>query len=297
MKIVQISSGLGNQMFQYALYIYLKNEGFNSFIDSKTNYNLSKQHNGYELEKVFHIKPKEINEKMIKKYRLNKESLIDKLLKKIAINTTYYKEKREFIFDKTILKKKNEYLKGYWQSYKYIEPVENIIKEQFQFKIDDFLLNEVNKKTLSNILKTNSISVHVRRGDYYQGNNINKFGNITTLKYYEKAFKKISTLVENPHYFIFSDDIEWCKKNLKEKNIHYVDANKKENSFIDMYLMSKCDHNIIANSSFSWWGAFLNSHEEKIIIAPSKWLHGQLYEETEIVPNEWIKIDENGREI
>lgn len=297
MKIVQISSGLGNQMFQYALYLYLKNKEFNSYIDSKTNYNLGKQHNGYELEKVFRIKPKEIDEKTLKKYKLNKENLIDKALKKFAIKTNYYKEKKEFVFDKKILKKENEYLKGYWQSYKYIEPIEKIVKEQFQFKIDSFLLNKANKKTLSRILKTNSISVHVRRGDYYQSNNINKFGNITTLKYYEKAFEKISTLVENPHYYIFSDDIEWCKKNLKEKNMYFIDENRKENSFIDMYLMSKCDHNIIANSSFSWWGAYLNSNEEKIIIAPSKWLHGQLYSETEIVPDEWIKIDENGKEI
>lgn len=137
-----------------------------------------------------------------------------------------------------------------------------------------------------------AISVHVRRTDYVNSGRFN-----LTQGYYTRAMEYIAKIVENPHFYIFSDDINWVEKNMEFNYPHtFVKGNMEQDSYIDMWLMSQCKHNIIANSTFSWWGAWLNNNPEKIVIAPNVWgKESQSLEKTkqrlnEIIPVGWILI-------
>lgn len=156
-------------------------------------------------------------------------------------------------------------------------------------------MNEKNQKILEKITQTNSVSIHVRRGDYYNNESAFKIhGNITTKKYYENALEFIKEKVKNPVFFVFSDEFEWVKKNLyffsNYGEVHIIDWNKGFDSYIDLQLMSNCKHNIIANSSFSWWAAWLNKNKNKIVISPKKWVNNINENKIDIIPNNWIKI-------
>lgn len=151
-------------------------------------------------------------------------------------------------------------------------------------------LSGENKIISDEIRKTNSVSLHIRRGDYITSKITNKFHGTCCLGYYKKAMKLINKKVKNPKYFVFSDDIYWVKKNLEIKNAFYVDDNVGDKSYIDMQLMSMCKHNIIANSSFSWWAAWLNNNPNKIVIAPKKWFNDPGMDTTDLISEEWIRF-------
>ena len=177
------------------------------------------------------------------------------------------------------------YLAGYWQSEKYFSFIEEKIKAEFTFKIE---IDDINKKYLEEMNKVESISLHVRRGDYLSSPSLN----VCTEKYYENAITYFRERIENPIFFVFSNDIEWCRQNINGKDIKYINVNKGERSYNDMRLMSACKHNIIANSSFSWWGAWLNSNAQKIIVAPNKWINNSKnVSESDIIPEKWKKIE------
>ena len=129
-------------------------------------------------------------------------------------------------------------------------------------------MNEPNTQIFEKIEKTNTVSIHIRRGDYLKDKQRN---NICNVEYYKLAIEKIKTYIEHPSFFVFSDDINWCKENFQNEEFNFIDWNTGNNSFIDMQLMSNCKHNIIANSSFSWWAAWLNINSNKIIIGPMYW--------------------------
>ena len=139
------------------------------------------------------------------------------------------------------------------------------------------------------IHQTHSVSIHVRRGDYLSETNQKIYGRICTLDYYKKAIRYFEEKYEDVTFFVFSNDLEWAKENLEMKKSCFVDCNTEETAIYDMYLMSECRDNIIANSSFSWWGAWMNSHEEKEVIAPSKWLN--TVEVRDIWCEGWKKLD------
>ena len=154
---------------------------------------------------------------------------------------------------------------------KYFEGIENDIKKDFRFKNQ---LDNKNLEILNEIENSNSISIHIRRGDYMSPENYNMYGCIATPTYYKKAIKVIEEKVENPTFFVFSNDMDWVKKNIQiNSRVFYIDINSGNGSYKDMQLMSNCKHNIIANSSFSWWGAWLNENKNKIVIAPKKWIN------------------------
>ena len=141
---------------------------------------------------------------------------------------------------------------------------------------------------MQKIMESNSVSLHIRRGDYLD-NDINcSLG----LPYYNEAIKFINTNISNPSYFVFSDDIEWAKENIKQEQMEFIGWNKGGNSYIDMQLMSSCKHNIIANSSFSWWAAWLNSNPDKKIAAPQQWMR-HLQKKAGIIPKGWIQFPNN----
>jgi len=163
----------------------------------------------------------------------------------------------------------DSYLRGYWQSEKYFHETAPAIRRDFTFK--NPLLKE-NAELAAQMRQVNAVSLHVRRGDYVKNPKTAATHGLCSLDYYQAAIRYISDRVEQPFFFIFSDDITWVKNHLA---IHfpcrYVDHNHGAESYNDMHLMSLCRHYIIANSSFSWWGAWLNSHKEKIVVAPQRW--------------------------
>ncbi|RYE17794.1 MAG: alpha-1,2-fucosyltransferase, partial [Sphingobacteriaceae bacterium] len=159
----------------------------------------------------------------------------------------------------------------------------NTIRSDFNFPN---LTSDTNIKLLTRIQNTDSVSIHIRRGDYLSS----AIHLPTSLSYYEKAIAVINSKVTKPDFFIFSDDIEWCKSQLNIQNATYINHNIGKQSFIDMQLMSNCKHNIIANSSFSWWGAWLNKNERKITISPEIWLEKINIRAENIVPDSYIKL-------
>lgn len=150
----------------------------------------------------------------------------------------------------------------------------------------DIKLDDKNKEALSKIVTYDSVFLHVRRGDYYSPRYIKKLGGTCPLDYYEKAINHVLNKNKNVVFFVFSDDIEWVKQNLHIPSPVYVDWNKGLNSYIDMYLMSNCKYAIIANSTFSYWGAKLGRKKE-IVIYPTKWVN-EPYTAPTIFPNDWI---------
>jgi len=292
MIITEIKGGLGNQMFQYAAgRVLAEINKTNLLLDTKI-YDNQIMHNGFELSRIFNIdsgiaKHKDIS-KLNRFYNYKIEKYIRAYVSKFLNNYNYYNEKN-VTFDSEFFKLKDKcYLSGYWQSEKYFANHVDLIRNQFKFKI---FLSSQNSIIADTIKKTsNTISLHIRRGDYLSTVEARSVHYVCNLDYYKRAMREIETKIINPTYFIFSDDIEWTKKNIKiKKNHHYIDHNNSIESYNDMRLMSLCDHHIIANSSFSWWGAWLNPKIDKIVIAPKKWFANGL-DCTTHVPENWLRI-------
>lgn len=287
--IVFLSGGLGNQMFQYALYASLKNQGYNAKVDIGL---LKKdtQHNGYELDTIFDI---HANSNIFDLFLVRcmyylhiwKPNTLINFWKKLfqLLRITFITDKTQ---DFTRINNDNiVYFCGYFQSAKYFNNLKHISSI---FKFKEETISQQSKEILSLITQCNSISIHIRRGDYISENNKNLYGGICTKEYYQKAIDIMCSKVANPHFFIFSNDIEWCKKNINLPHIYYVNCNKGKDSWQDMLLMSKCKHNIIANSTFSWWGAYLNENPQKVIISPSKLTNRG--DSPNLFPDSWIKL-------
>ncbi len=286
--IVRISGGIGNQMFQYAfkkqMDYYLNN---NNIIDVSF-YDGKNIHNGYELNKVFNINDETYDGSI--KAPSEAHPFIYRILYRLGIR--FYVTKKyamEILIDYNEKFKRFSgetfYLDGYWQSEEYFKDVENEVRNAFVFPNFNESPNiELYKK----IGQTNAVALHVRRGDFL-GNS--KFICLGKTDYYQQAIRYISDRVDSPLFIVLSDDIEWCKKKLDlQGESIFVDWNKDDKSFRDMQIMSVCKHCIIANSSFSWWGAWLNRNPNKIILAPYKFYKGNIRNETHLLPKEWIKI-------
>jgi hypothetical protein len=289
MKIIKVTGGFGNQLFQYAFYLALHNK-FNEsvYLDSLDmgNYCL---HNGFELENIFKIKANYCTAEQRSQVRKD-SNVFSKLLTKFnntfGMNKNYVLELKSehFTYNEKNFGEQNTpiYYKGYWQHEKYLAGVEEELKSRLAFPEFE---NAQNIELADFIVKHNTISLHVRRGDYVQHK---AFGGICDLSYYQRAVEKIKKQVEKPIFIVFSDDIKWCKDNLNLEGVKFVDWNTGDNSFRDMQLMSLCKHNIIANSSFSWWGAWLNNNADKVVICPDKWVHYS--DSTGVLPSGWIKV-------
>ena len=290
MKIVNINSGLGNQMFQFAFYLSLKDKFKNEEVKLDISwFEVEKFHNGFELKKIFNINVNQSTKKENTILSRSGYTLLNRIKRRLL-----FKKKSEilesneqqfnFLPDLYGNDGKNEYYRGYWQSYKYFDSISEIVKSHFIF----LPFSEKKNIDMSSFIENNmerTVSVHIRRGDYL---NHKSLGGVCTLEYYQKAIVKISEKIKNPIFIIFSNDINWCKENFNLSNIKFVDWNSGELSFRDMQLMSICGNNIIANSSFSWWGAYLNQNNNKIIIAPKIWIENNDAED--LIPNDWNRL-------
>lgn len=280
MIITRLFGGLGNQLFQYALgrvVAYKNNVELKLDISLFDTYELRK----YELG-VFNIVENFARKEEIKNYK-NK-----KLFKFINIKNKKYFEQKKFGYDDIILKvKKHAYLAGYWTSPKYFDDFADIIRYDFSLKPE----LQPKGRFEEMIRNTNSVSIHVRRGDYVSNSETRALYDVCNLQYYSRAIDYIVENVENPIFFVFSDDIEWVKQNLEinfEK--YFMENNGKD--YEDLMLMSLCKNNIIANSTFSWWGAWLNSNVEKIIIAPEIWFNDieKNKQTVDLIPEGWMRL-------
>lgn len=281
MIVVKIMGGIGNQLFQYAL-------GRNLAVKNNTDLKLdlsSFKNNPTRIFALnaFNIRATEATPKQIPYYKrdIRKSKLRSRFSEYFNLCSPVYDESH-FHFDENVLNCKSpKYLFGYWQSERYFKEISSVIKADLTLK------KPTNKKVsaVANLIKKkNSISLHIRRGDYLN----NQTHPILSLDYYSKGLALLEPKLKNPAIFIFSDDINWCKANLNLNQEHYfVDGNK---DWEDLYLISLCENHIIANSSFSWWGAWLSDFKDKIVIAPNNWFTPNDYLTQDLVPKNWIKI-------
>lgn len=285
--------GLGNQMFQYAFFTALNACGTKNRL-SFSGYLYYKHHNGFDLCRAFNlvlpVQLKLLNFFLLHGGIFYKNRAATFLFRKFvpwyqAKKYKLFREKEEFKFDASVFEQQNVFFTGTWQSEKYFKNIAETIKQKFIFKVPK---DEANQKLIEKITNCNAVSIHIRRGDYLSQNWYSSHGVIKSTGYYDNAIHFIESKINNPYYFIFSDDINWVKENLKLINCTYINNNTANNSYADMYLMSLCKHNIIANSTFSWWGAWLNCNENKIVVMPEKWLNTK--DCNEIYPEEWIKL-------
>jgi len=297
MIIVRLMGGLGNQMFQYALarHLSIKNKDRLKFdltflLDRTPRKNFTFR--DYDLD-VFEINPPITLLSKFSKitnrgpfilaeilYRLQKKLLPNKVLA----------EKKAYYYDDEVLRRQgNLYIVGYWQCPKYFDDIAAVIRKDFIFKSrlsGDAL--DLYKK----IRDTNSVCINVRRADYVNNPQYNQFHGVTGMDFYDAAIKIIVDKVSAPHFYIFSDDIEWCRSNF---NLSYpttfVGHEFKGPKFSHyLQLMIACKNFIIPNSSFAWWAAWLNSDINKIVIAPKKWVNALDINIDDVLPEEWIKI-------
>lgn len=202
----------------------------------------------------------------------------------IRVNEPYFHYNKTLSILPEINPNKDIYIEGYFQSYKYFEAFKTQIFKDFELKWD--IPNDA-KKLKEEILTSNSVCIHVRRGDYLK----TSFHGVMEMDYYNKAIDIIEKSVSDIKYYIFSEDIEWCKENFTKENMIIVPmelAGDKSEGHIE--LMRSCKHHIIPNSSFSWWTAYMSTNENKTVIAPLKWFNDDKINTNDIIPEEWIRI-------
>lgn len=281
MKIVEIIGGLGNQMFQYALALSLKKafpaEQIKLDISQYTTYHL---HNGFELKNIFNIKTDYASRQEIHALKFvfpnYKFSRLYRRLPSYFQKRTTCIEAQNMRWDPTVLTEpRDRYFSGYWQNYNYFSSVKEDICKAYSFpEFEDNRSRETAAEMRRNPL---SVGIHVRRGDYVKDP---LFRNICTEKYFINALSRLPGGVSGRRFYIFSNDRAWCEKELlpllPPESAVFVDWNRGKQSFRDMQLMTHCNSLILSNSTFSWWGAYLNVNKNPFIIAPEKWLNIKL---------------------
>lgn len=263
MIIVNLSGGLGNQMFQYAfgrkiaikINTNLKYHYTNSLFATRRKFSLN----------IFNIEATQATNEDLKSLGVYTNEIFNRINYYIHerlpfnLNSNIITEKIPFRFDNKYLEiGDNKYLQGYWANTKYFENISDKLRCEFTLKEK---VDYINQKSLDLIQNCNSVSIHVRRTDYMK--------HFVGEEYYYNAIQEILSKVNMPVFFIFSDDIKWCKSYFSQfSNVCYIEHNTGKNSFLDLYLMSKCKHNIVGNSTFSFWASWLNTTKNKVTIFP-----------------------------
>lgn len=275
MIIVQLLGGLGNQMFQYA---------FGKSLAHKLK---------TELILDTRFLENRIPGMTFRKYTLDifpVKCMLFSDIPKNALPEEFFliEEQKNMYYDASLFNSidKDSYLTGYWQSWKYFQHIEGLIREELTFS--SAVVSEPIALLAEKMRKTSSISIHIRRTDYLKPENT--YIGVLPMSYYQHAIRYIQERVSNPIFYIFSDEPEWAMANFKTTSDTCFIRNNKDTE--DLYLMTQCRHNILANSTFSWWGGYLNVHKDKIVIIPEIWLIGR---NTSVVESDmalpaWIPI-------
>ena len=293
MMIAHMIGGIGNQMFIYAFAYHLSEKN-----NEKLKFDLSSFYNkkynnpeGFVLDKIFHIDGGNANKRDLKevfgfltpflrlKHRFNLNFLIK----------NFVRERHPFFFDKKLLESapNKSYLYGFWQAHQYADLYSIDLRKKFKFK-KKFL--KIDKNLLNQINKTNSVSIQVRLADYRNDETVNRLHGVCDDEYFQKCINHFKSKINNPTFFVFSDEPEFVKEKKIFGKCRIVNLGKNIGSWNDMFYMSKCDHNIISNSTFGWWSAWLNENPKKIVIAPKKWLGSNKYKITDLIPKKWLKL-------
>ena len=278
MIITKLVGGLGNQMFQYAFARTLSlrhNTPLKIDLSFLKNRNMGPNfvYRNYELD-IFNV---------IEDFDFTFENCIraeepfcSKYLQEIVDSIGVYQIDKDIMID------------GYWQSVKYFAEFESVIKSDFTFKslVGDSNDDKI-KSMLNDIRMTNSVMLNIRRTDFLNTD----FHGVMGLEYINKSTELLESKIDNPKYFIFSDDIEWCKENIKLNNMVIVNHSYKGDRFsYYLQLMKECKNFIIPNSSFAWWSAWLSDSPNKIVIAPKRWLTDETIDTSDLIPSDWIRI-------
>jgi hypothetical protein len=291
MIVVELQGGMGNQMFQYAVARHLSIIHQSQLMldvhylnDHRQRKDFTKRH--FDLD-VFNITPLIAPLAIAKKYGQRKgfiQKIIKRLVKQVPLQLI---TEKKFGFDAAVLSlPDNIYLNGYWQSEKYFIAIKDIILKDFTFKSAPAIQIQ---QLQAEIKKSNAVCVHVRRGDFVK---VTLHGTLG-MEYYGKAAALLNQKINNPVYYIFSDDISWCRQNIifPGNTVFYVgDEFAGEKSTGHFSSMIACSYFIIPNSSFAWWAAWLNTNPEKIVIAPKVWFHNSSLDTKDLLPSNWITL-------
>lgn len=283
---VRILGGLGRQMFQYAFArSYALKHSKNLYLDISGCSPQGKGKRPYLLE-VFNIHPRFIGSEEARKWKIKRH--LPGFLRKLA-GIKLYDEGMRFPYNAKLAENPGyAYLCGRFATEKYFMDYENIIREDFQIKCPP---SPENAKIIEKITKENSVGIHVRCKPYAYTKNLYEVRGLCSFDYYMSAINYIAKRIEKPVFYIFSDDPEWIRENFKiAYPTNIIDWNDESKGFEDLRLMSLCKHNIMANSFFSWWAAWLNNNKRKIIIAPEKWFYGDELNIKDLIPENWIKM-------
>ena len=269
MKILYFGGGLGNQIFEYAFFLTIKEKFPQQRILCVFDNKRFKEHaGGFELEQVFNVK-------------LPESSKVGQFLMAIIMSwNRFVRVTNKYCHNLTT----PNYNAVVFNAFKMNKDF--FIQRRDWIEFSPIALSSQNQSIIDGMLHSNSVVLHVRRGDYLSPKYAKKLAGIASMEYYSKAIAYIRKEITNPIFYVFSDDIVWCKKNLSLDNAIYVDWNKGKNSFLDMYLMTFSKANIIANSTFSFWGAYLNKRN-RIVIYPSKW-NSITSDGLNIFPENWL---------
>lgn len=276
--IVRMWGGLGNQLFQYAYARRLKQQGYQVFLNSEKAFVKLEDLGFVEREyglKYFNITIPSISRQKLKHWDfLENETLLDKLLFELSKRNLYpYRflmfSKNPSEYNEALFHLPNhQYIMGMFQNVSYFKEIRPVLLHELTLKKELKISGEI-KDLLSH---ETTVSIHVRRGDYTGRNMVKNFG-LCSLSYYKRAIEYMNQNTKNPVYLVFSDDLDWVKKMMKfQAPVFFINEDRKLKDVEELVLMSKCSHNIIANSSFSWWGAWLNQNQDKIVIAPKPWV-------------------------
>ena len=281
MIIVRLMGGLGNQLQQYALYRKYELLGkearldiswFSEKIQEKMQAPRPLELNRLDNLSVRKAAPEEVRALLGRPYE-EKEGLLEKVKRKINPAFVPVFEETD-MYHPEIFGWDRKYLVGYWACEAYYADILERLRSELQFPVSS---NPQNAAAVAEMEQTESVSIHIRRGDYLDAANREMFGNICTEKYYDSAVRYLKENVSNPVFYVFSDDSAYVRSKYQGKEFRVVDWNQGEDSLYDMMLMSHCKHNICANSTFSFWGARLNSHADKIMVRPSIHKNTQVY--------------------
>lgn len=298
MNIIRMSGGIGNQMFQYALYLKLVSMGKEVKFDDVTEYELDNARP--IMLSVFGIEYPKATKKELTEITDASMALLSRLRRKMFGRESGEYHEASTDFDPEVLVRENAYLCGCFQTEKYFKDIEEEVRKAFRFR-NMQIPKEMQKSIAAyqkQIKETESVAIHIRRGDYLDVAQV--YGGICTEAYYDGAIEYILKKYPNAQFYVFTNDIPWAenwceekKKSLDTNSFTVIKGTTEETGYIDLMLMSECKHQIIANSSFSWWGAWLNATPNKCVIAPSKWLN--TCECHDIYTEEMIRIDACGK--
>lgn len=288
-SIVKLNGRLANQMFEWAFGRALseKSDFDVTFDDSEETLKLG----CFKLKEYIKTVKKPLSYKVLRKI-IPFRNLRNKLTALNFDSLPTVEEKFFCTFQNSLQETSYPaYFKGFFQSEKYFKDIRDVLLKDFSLNEK---LNQENLDMLEKIKSTNSVSMHFRRGDYTKKRVADKYGSCSE-EYYKNAAKTIANVLDEPiTLFIFSDDINWVRNNVKfDCETVYADINSSKQGYFDLELMRNCRHNIIANSSFSWWGAWLNENENKTVVAPKWWMKevDTTNENVDIIPNNWIILD------